>query len=94
MNGKSCEKVEKRGQMLTDYIRAAMRKAKYEILEDDGTYYGEIPGLQGVYANADTLEECRNELQSVLEDWMLYRIAKNLSLPIVDGINLNLKETA
>jgi hypothetical protein len=29
--------------MLTNYIKAAMRKAKYEILSDDGTLYGEIP---------------------------------------------------
>ena len=28
--------------MLTEYIAAAMREAKYEILEDDGSYYGEI----------------------------------------------------
>ena len=42
--------------MLTDYIRAAMRRTKYEILEDDKTFYGHIPGFQGVYANAPTLE--------------------------------------
>ena len=80
--------------MLTDYIRAAMRQAHYEILEDDGTYYGEIPGLQGVLANADTLEECRDELQSVLEDWILFRLHKQLLIPIVDGIDLNIKEMA
>ena len=49
--------------MLTDYITASMRRAKYKILTDDGSYFGEIPGLQGVWANADTLEECRDELQ-------------------------------
>jgi hypothetical protein len=41
--------------MLTEYIRAAMRRATYEILSD-GTFYGEIPSSQGVYANAETLE--------------------------------------
>ncbi len=41
--------------MLTSYIRAAMRQARYEILPDDGTFYGEIPGFDGVYANANTL---------------------------------------
>jgi hypothetical protein len=56
--------------MLTDYIRAAMRRAVYEILED-GTYYGEIPGFQGVYANAETLAECAEELQEVLEGWTI-----------------------
>lgn len=35
--------------MLTDYIQAAMHKAHYEILEDDRSYYGEIPGFQGVW---------------------------------------------
>jgi len=44
--------------MLTKYIGAAMRRATYEILPD-GTFYGEIPDFQGVYANADTLEACR-----------------------------------
>jgi uncharacterized protein UPF0150 len=33
--------------MLSEYIRAALRKAKYEILPDDGQYYGEISGLRG-----------------------------------------------
>ncbi len=28
--------------MLTAYIAAAMRKARYEILSDDSTFYGEI----------------------------------------------------
>jgi hypothetical protein len=41
--------------MLSEYIRAALRKAKYEILPDDGQYYGEIPGLRGVYAHAPSL---------------------------------------
>ncbi|MCU1272866.1 MAG: hypothetical protein JWO48_297 [Bryobacterales bacterium] len=80
--------------MLTDYIRAAMRKAKYEILEDDGTFYGEIPDFQGVYANAPTLEACREELKEVLEGWILLRTAEHLSLPIVDGIDLTIKQSA
>jgi predicted RNase H-like HicB family nuclease len=80
--------------MLTNYIRASMRLAKYEILSDDGTFYGEIPGFDGVYANADTLETCRDELEEVLEEWILFRISRNLSLPIVDGIELIIKEVA
>lgn len=52
--------------MLTTYIQAAMRRAVYEILTDN-EYYGEIPGFQGVYASAETLEECREQLQQVLE---------------------------
>jgi predicted RNase H-like HicB family nuclease len=80
--------------MLTRYIQSAMRMAKYEILQDDGTFYGEIPGFDGVYANTDTLETCREELEEVLEEWVLFRVSRNLSLPIVDGIELVIKEVA
>jgi len=49
--------------MLLEYIAAGLRHAKYEILPDDGSYYGEIPEFTGVYANAGTLEDCREELR-------------------------------
>ena len=78
--------------MLTEYLAAAMRHAHYEILKDDGTYYGEIPECRGVYANARTLEECRDELASVLEDWVLLSIHKNLSLPTIDGLELTVSK--
>ena len=78
--------------MLTDYLNAALRHAHYEILPDDGTYYGEIPECRGVYANASTLEECRAELVSVLEDWLLFRIHQNLALPVIDGLDLEVKK--
>jgi predicted RNase H-like HicB family nuclease len=57
--------------MLIEYINAALAKAKYEIVEDDGSIYGYIPKLKGVWANAGTLETCRDELTSVLEGWIL-----------------------
>ncbi|MGI8854655.1 MAG: type II toxin-antitoxin system HicB family antitoxin [Thermomicrobiales bacterium] len=80
--------------MLTKYIQAAMRRAHYEILPDDGTVYGEIPGFQGVLANADTVEACREELQEVLEDWLLLKIADHDALPTVDGIGLVIEAAA
>ncbi len=54
--------------MLTKYIQTALRHAKYEILEDDGSFYGEIPVCNGVYTNATTFEECREQLEEVLEE--------------------------
>ncbi len=74
--------------MLTDYINAAMRRARYEILPDDHSYYGEIPGLDGVLANADSLEECRAELKSALEDWILFRVSRHLPSPEIRGLPL------
>ena len=64
-----------------NYIQTAMSKARYEILSDDGTFYGEIPGLEGVYANAESLEACRDELEEVLEGWILLRVSLHYSVP-------------
>ncbi len=80
--------------MISQYLQAAMRRATYEILPDDGSYYGEIPGFQGVYANADTLEQGRRELEEVLEDWILVGVSEHHELPVVDGIQLRVRETA
>jgi predicted RNase H-like HicB family nuclease len=79
--------------MLTSYIRAAMHRAVYKIL-DDGTFYGDIPGFDGVWANAETLEACRDELEEVLEEWILLSVSKNLPLPVVDNIELTFKKVS
>jgi predicted RNase H-like HicB family nuclease len=79
-------------EMITEYMSAAMRKAKYEILEGDEGFYGEIPGFQGVWANASTLEGCREELAEVLEEWILFHLGDNTPLPKVNGIDLRLKK--
>jgi predicted RNase H-like HicB family nuclease len=56
--------------MFTQYLNAAMQRARFEILSD-GAHYGEIPCLQGVWACGETLGACRNELQEVLECWLV-----------------------
>lgn len=80
--------------MIGEYLQAALRHARYEILQDDGSYYGEIPECNGVYANSKTLEECREQLREVLEEWVLFRIHRNLPLPVIDRIELSIKEVA
>ena len=70
--------------MITDYIRVTMQMAHYELIEDD-TFVGTIPGLQGVLANAETLENCRKELQSVLEDWLLVSLVHGDLIPKKQG---------
>jgi len=73
--------------MLIAYIQNAMRLAKYKILTD-GQYYGEIPGFQGVWEQAENLETCRGELQSALEDWLVLGLQMGHKLPVVAGFQL------
>ena len=72
--------------MLTEYLAAALDTAHFEIIEDDEPYYGQIPALQGVWATGKTLDECRRNLASALEDWVLSSIASGQDLPIVNGV--------
>lgn len=80
--------------MLTAYINAAMRIAHYELSESGEGYIGRISGLQGVWANADTLEACRDELREVLEEWIILGLKMNHNIPVIDGIDLNFEKVA
>jgi len=59
--------------MLIEFIEKKLKEAKYKLLKDKN-YFGEIPGLIGVWANAKNLEDCREELKEVLEDWLLLKL--------------------
>lgn len=65
-----------------------MEMAIYEKLED-GTYGGEIPGLEGVIAFGSTLRRCELELRSTLEDWILVGFHLGHTLPVLAGMDLN-----
>ena len=78
--------------MLRDYMRAAMHRARYEILPDEGTFYGEIPGFDGVYSEGETLEACRDELEEVLEEWIFFRVSRSLPVPELEGLELRIRK--
>jgi predicted RNase H-like HicB family nuclease len=77
--------------MLTDYIREALRLAHYELMEN-GNFFGTIVPLKGLWAEGKTLEECRQELQSALEDWMMLKLRfGDTDFPVLNGIDINPK---
>ena len=80
--------------MLTAYIHAALRKAHYEILPDGEGYFGTIEALQGVWAQAETLEVCREELREVLEEWIVLGLKMGHPFPAIDGMALTIQEVA
>ena len=75
--------------MLANYLDKAMEQAVYEIIQEEGVYWGEIPGLQGVWARQATLEGCRRELREALSDWLALRLRLGLPIPILANIDLS-----
>jgi len=53
-------------------MREAMRRAVYEPVKD-GTIYAHIPGFEGLWVNAQTVEDARTELWEVLDSWLYVR---------------------
>ena len=79
--------------MLLEYTQKALEKAQYKKL-DDGTWFAEIPRFEGVWANANTVEECRTELLEVLEEWLILKLRDNDPIPEIEGVSLKIKEVA
>ncbi|MDO9333177.1 MAG: type II toxin-antitoxin system HicB family antitoxin [Dehalococcoidales bacterium] len=67
--------------MITEYINAALQRAKFEIIDDEESYYGEVPELKGVWATGKTLEECRQNLAEVIDGWLVVRLKRGLPIP-------------
>ena len=78
--------------MIHSYIDAAMQRARYELIQDEEPYYGEVPELQGVWATGKTLEECRRNLIEVVDGWLLLRIARKMPIPALGEARLEMPE--
>ncbi len=75
--------------MLRAYIQQAMDHAHYEIIDqDESPYYGEIPELRGVIGVGRTLEECRENLEDALDEWVTLGLQLNHEIPKTNGISL------
>jgi predicted RNase H-like HicB family nuclease len=75
--------------MLAHFLDVAMELATYEIIEGEACYWGEIPGLQGVWARHQTLAGCQRELREALSDWVALRLRLGLDIPEIARIDLN-----
>jgi predicted RNase H-like HicB family nuclease len=75
--------------VLTEYIEEALRRARYELIDDPETpYYGEVPDLPGVWASGDTLEACRRELKETVEGWILLSVKRSLPIPKLGDVGI------
>jgi len=73
--------------MFTEYIQAALKQAKYEIL-DNASYMATVEHLPGVIATGKTIEECREDLIEVIEEWVTIRLKRGLDIPSIDGLTI------
>lgn len=67
--------------MIQTFLESNIKKADYELIDGGKRYYGEVKSLRGVWAVGKTLEECRNNLMTTIEGWLLLRLKKNLPIP-------------
>lgn len=74
--------------VLSDYLSAAMDGATFKAL-DDGSFAGRIAGCDGLVVFGETIEKCRDELRSTLEDWVLLGLKLGHPLPVFADIDLN-----
>jgi predicted RNase H-like HicB family nuclease len=77
--------------MLVEYIQGALEDAEYKRLEN-GTWFAEIPGFKGVWANGKTVEECRKELVEVLEEWLILKLRDADPVPLVKGYEISIRK--
>jgi predicted RNase H-like HicB family nuclease len=76
--------------MVTRSIQEAMRRAEFKRLEN-GTWFGEIPGLAGVWANEPSTKQCRVVLQEVLEEWLVLKIRDGDVIPKLGHVKLSVQ---
>ena len=74
--------------MILEYVEEALKRAHYEIIDDEEPYYGEISELKGIWATGKTLEECRNNLRDVIEGWILLSIKRGLPIPKLGDVEI------
>ena len=79
--------------MIIEYCKKVIERDEYKKLVD-GSWFAEIPGFQGVWANGDSVEQCRNELVTVLEEWLLLKVRDGDSVPEVAGLKVEIREVA
>ena len=73
--------------MLSEYVRASrVASGNLRDAPEGEGFFAEVPALPGVWANANTLEECRDALREVIDDWILVRARHQLELAILDGV--------
>lgn len=69
------------GLFISSYIENFLKKAKYEYDEETKSWCASVKDLPGVYAQADSVEETREQLAEVIEEYILISLQERRTLP-------------
>jgi predicted RNase H-like HicB family nuclease len=76
-------------QLIDRYVRSVVRRAEVKQYPD-GSWFAEIPGFPGVWANDPSQDETLVDLEETLREWVLLKIQDgDRDLRVVDSIDLN-----
>jgi predicted RNase H-like HicB family nuclease len=73
--------------VLSKYVEAALKKAEYS-KDEDGIIIAKIPGASGYFAQGDTFEEARANLQDVIEGNVILALQLGLEIPQIEGVEI------
>lgn len=72
---------------ISSYIEKLLKKANYEYDKQTKSWCASIDELPGAYAQADTVEEVREQLAEVIEDYVLVSLHEHQPLPHFKKLN-------
>lgn len=76
-------------QLIGRWVEAASRRARFEKFSD-GTWYAEVPGATGAWANEATEDATDVALRKSLTGWVILKIEdRDRDIPSFGGIDLN-----
>jgi predicted RNase H-like HicB family nuclease len=79
--------------MISRYVAKALERAVYQPI-DHGMWSATVRGLRGVIAVGSTVEECRQQLAEVVEEWVLVRVARQLAVPRLGGVVIRVRRAS
>jgi len=72
---------------LSRYVEAALQQAEYE-RDENGIVIAQVPGASGFFAQGDTFEEARLNLQDVIEGNVLLALQLGLNIPDIGAVTI------
>jgi predicted RNase H-like HicB family nuclease len=72
---------------VSDYVEAALRLAEYD-RDENGVIVASIPDASGFYAQGDSHEEARTNLEDAIEGNVLLALQLGWEVPVIPGIDI------